>query len=186
MAIFVKAYLILSEVEFGDDPSKFLHTNKGEKGWTIGGIYELYNKDEIDWEFIRDILRVCNHKVKRASRILYADSETKRSVFDYFRKHYWDKILLDEVQDQSKANNIFLSAVHIGTRNAVKLAQKVAQVKQDGIVGQYTIKALNNYNETIFKSDFDKLEVSNYQNLIERNPNLEWARKGFLSRAYKV
>ena len=186
MANFSVAYLILSRVEFGDNPEKFLHTNPGEQGWTIGGIYELYNKEVIDWKFIRDVLEVCTYDPERASVMLYADSATKQSVFNHFRREYWDKILLDEVQDQSKANNIFLSGVHIGIRNAAKLAQKVVQVQQDGFIGQYTIRALNNYNEPMFKTHFDKLEIANYNNLIERNPNLEWARAGFLNRAYEV
>ena len=196
MANFSVAYLLLSKVEFGDNPQKFLHVNQGEDGWTIGGIYQLYNKDVIDWKFIREVLEVCGYdaeraevceyEVERASVMLYADTLIKQSVFNYFRKEYWDKILLDEVKDQSKANNIFLSGVHIGIRNAVKLAQKVVQVQQDGFIGQYTLKALNNYHEQLFKTHFDKLEIDNYNSLIKRNPNLAWAQNGFLNRAYAV
>jgi hypothetical protein len=38
----------------------------------------------------------------------------------------------------------------------------------------------------MFKTQFDKLEIDNYNNLIERNPNLEWAREGFINRVYAV
>ena len=38
----------------------------------------------------------------------------------------------------------------------------------------------------MFKAHFDKLELANYDNLIEINPNLEWARKGFINRVYEA
>ena len=144
MSTFSKAYLILSKVEFSNNPEKFLHTNQGEGAWTLGGIFQKANPDEIDWDFVNKVLAVCEFDVKRASVMLYADSITKQSVFSHIKKEYWDRLLLDEIHDQRTANNIFLSGVHIGIRNAAKLAQKVVQVQEDGFIGQYSIRALNN------------------------------------------
>ena len=187
MANFAPAYLKLSQAEFGNKPEQFLHKNKNEDGYTIGGIYQVANPDAFDWEFIEKVLAVCEFDLKRASVMLYADRQTKEAVFTFFKKEYWDRALLDEVMSQVQADNIFLSGVHIGMRNAVKLAQKVAQTQQDGIIGQYTLKALNNgFDDNYFKMQFDKLELENYDNLIERNPHLSWARQGFINRVYAV
>ncbi len=187
MANFKTAYVKLANAEFGSNPEKFLHKNQGENGYTIGGVYQVANPDSFNWEFIEKTLVLCEFDYKRASTMLYADDLIRESVENFFKRYYWDKALLDEVQGQVIAENIFLSGVHIGMKNAVKLAQKVAQTQQDGIIGQYTIKALNNgYDEIYFKKEFDKLELENYNNLIERNPNLEWARAGFINRVYTV
>ncbi len=187
MANFKKAYVKLANAEFGSNPEKFLHKNQGENGYTIGGIYQVANPNSFNWEFIEKTLALCNSDYGRASKMLYADDLVRESVEAFFKRYYWDKALLDEIHGQVVAENIFLSGVHIGMKNAIKLAQKVAQTKQDGVIGQYTIKALNNgYDENYFKKEFDKLELSNYNNLIERNPNLAWARNGFMTRVYAV
>ena len=186
MANFVKAYIKLTQAEFGNKPDQFLHLNAGENGYTLGGIYQKANPEAFDWIFIEGVLALCEFNLERASVMLYHDPITKERVFNFFKKYYWDTALLDSVQSQVQAENIFLSGVHIGVRNAVKLAQKVVQVQQDGIIGQYSIKALNYYDDNMFKRHFDKLELENYNNLIEKNPNLEWARQGFENRVYAV
>lgn len=192
MANFNEAYLILTKAEFGNKPEKFVHQNPGENGLTVGGIYQSANPTAIDWEFIQKLIDLCDEQIyadgtialERASVMIYADAKIKKQVHKYFKKHYWDKFLADEIMSQTQANNIFLSGVHIGVKNAVKLAQKVVQVQQDGVIGKYSIKALNFYDDNIFKIHFDKLELTNYNNLIERNPHLEWARAGFENRVY--
>ena len=186
MANFAPAYLKLSQAEFGNKPEQFLHKNKNEDGYTIGGIYQVANPDAFDWEFIEKTLALCDFDLERASVMLFHDRQIKEAVFNFFKKEYWNRALLDEVMSQVQAENIFLSGVHIGVKNAVKLAQKVVQVQQDGVIGQYSIKALNFYDDSIFKRTFDQLELENYDNLIERNPHLEWARKGFENRVYAV
>lgn len=190
MAKFNESYLILTKAEFDNDPKKFIHQNQGERGLTAGGIYESANPNALDWDFIRDLISLCEREIypdglsalERASVMAYADEKIKKQVYQYFKKYYWDAALLDEVMSQVQADNIFLSGVHIGVKSAVKLAQKVVQVQQDGVVGKYTLKALNFYDDNMFKIHFDKLEIQNYNNLIQKNPNLAWARNGFLNR----
>jgi hypothetical protein len=186
MANYSEAYLKITESEFSNNPEKFLHQNPNEDGLTIGGIYQKSNPDTFDWGFIQDVLEICHFDFERASRMLYADEATKQAVFKHFKTWYWNKCLLDEIQSQVIAENIFLAAVHIGVKNAVKLAQKVVQTQQDGIMGAFTIKALTNFDDNYFKARFDKLEIENYNNLIARNPHLAWARNGFIKRAYYV
>jgi len=184
MANFSEAYIKLCELEFSNKPEKFLHRNEGENGYTLGGIYQVANPSEFNWEFIEKIVSACAYDLERASVMLYQDENTTRQVFSFFKKYYWDRIHLDTVFSQVQAENIFFSGVHIGVRGAVMLAQKVVQTEEDGYLGEYTLKALNFYDDTMFKTAYDKLEIENYENLIQRNPNLSWAKQGFINRAY--
>lgn len=179
---FMKAYNKLKRLEFSNDPKKFLHQNKTEDHLTLGGCYEKWHKDKIDWHFVHNVVQVCNHDLERASEMLFADREIKTSVALFFKKEFWDKLRLDEVQSQKICNEIFLSACHIGSRNAIKLAQKQVMVLQDGLIGKYTLKALNAYNEKIFDTEFDKLEIENYSKMAV----FETYKNGFVKRAKAV
>jgi len=184
MSNFDIAFKKLCGLEFSDNPSKFLHKNEGEDGFTLGGVYQKANPIEFSWNFILQVLEVCNNDIERASIMLYNDEKTQKELYDFFKKNYWERCRLDSLYSQSQAENIFFSGVHIGVKNAVKLAQKVVQTEQDGYLGDKTVKAMNFYDDTMFKTSYDRLEIENYNNLIERNPALEWARDGFINRAY--
>lgn len=162
---FYKAYKILRELEYSNDPKKFLHKNSNETGYTLGGIYQKANPKAVNWDFISSLVSLCDGDMQRASEMLYADGITRTKVLLYFKKIYWDTARLDEVQSQKICNEIFLSGVHIGVKNAIKLAQKQIGVLEDGIIGSITIKALNNYNEDRFDKEFDNLEIDNYKKM---------------------
>lgn len=179
MAQFNDSYLILTKAEFSNKPEKFLHKNKSENHLTIGGIYAKYHKDAIDWTFIHEIIAACQFDIERASRMLYHDEVTYKSVYDFFKENFWDSIRLGELHSQNTANEIFLSAVHIGVKRAVELAQKTVGAKVDGLLGDRTIKCLNNYNEKAFDKEFDKTEIAFYK---MNNPDSIYF-DGFVARA---
>lgn len=176
---FQKGYDILKTLEFGKRPEKFLHQNKNEDYLTLGGCYEKYWKNSIDWEFVHKTLTACNYEMERASVMLYNDSRTRAEVAQFFKKEFWDKMRLDEIQSQKICNEIFLHGVHRGTKNAIKLAQKQIGVSQDGVIGSITIRALNNYNEDKFDREFDKLEIDVYSTLAV----FDLYKDGFVNRA---
>lgn len=63
-----------------------------------------------------------------------------------FKKHFWDKCKADTINSQSIANMLVDFAWHSGLGNAVPIMQKVVGFnKQDGIVGNMTITAINTY-----------------------------------------
>lgn len=186
MADFKKAYLKLTKAEFSNRPEKFLHKNSGESDITLGGIYRKANPESFDWEFIDKIIKACFYDYERASILLYNDSNTKESVFNFFRTHYWDKIRLDEVQNQNTAEEIFLMGVVTHPRTAIRLAQKLILVNPDGICGKYTLKALNNYNADMFDRQYDNFEMKHFDFIIEQNPDLSINREGWYSRSILV
>lgn len=183
MADFNESYRLLTQAEFSNKPEKFLHQNPNEEFVTLGGVYQKWHQLAVDWNFVHDVIRLCNRDLKRASVMLYNDKKTYKEVYEFFRKVFWCDIRIDEIHSQIIADNLFLSAVHIGQKNAIKIAQRTVGVVDDGIIGNITIKALNNYNQDLFKVQFDTREVENYMNIIDKNPNLAYAEDGFLSRS---
>lgn len=183
MADFKEAHLLLENAEFSSNPKKYLHKNQNENDLTLGGIYSKYHQLDINWHFVKGVLSLCNGDIQRASVMLYADEETRKNVFIFFREKFWYKMKLDEIQSQKIANEIYLSGVHIGITNAIKLAQETVMVKVDGIIGKMTIKALNNFDEDGFCRHFTMLEKKNYDRIIDRKPELEYARAGFIARS---
>lgn len=183
MANFDKAYEIMVEAEYSNNPEKFLHGNKFEKSATLGGIYRHANPTAIDWDFVDSILQACNHDFKRASKLLYADDRIQTQVYNFFKKHYWDSLRLGEIHSQIIANEIYLFGVVAGIKTAAKTAQRVVGAKVDGIIGDISIKCLNIYNETRFDEEFDEAEKRHFELVAEKNPNLKMYLNGWLNRS---
>lgn len=179
---YMKAFKLLKVLEYNNSPEKFLHKNRNESHATIGGVYLKFWEKEVNADFIYNTLEICDNDYKRASTMLYYDSITRAKVASFFKIFFWDKCRLDEVQSQKICNEIFLFAVHVGVKNAVKTAQKQVGVSQDGIIGKITIKALNNFNENRFDVEFDTLELEYYKGLevFNKYPN------GFTNRSVAV
>ena len=93
---------------------------------------------------------------------------------------------LDYINDNIKANEMFIFGVNAGHHNAIKAAQKLVGVNTDGIIGEKTIKAINDYDTLAFDLGYDRLEVAYYQSLIEKNPSLAINERGWIRRAKAV
>ena len=61
-----------------------------------------------------------------------------------FKKYFWNKWKADEIKTQAIAN-LLVDWVWASGAYGIKLPQKVLGVKIDGIVGEKTIAAINNY-----------------------------------------
>ena len=178
---YARAFKILKIKEYSNRPDKFLHSNKNEEMATLGGLYRLYNP-QMDWEFVDNIVASCDGDIERASVLLHSDDKMRMSVFNAFKKSYWDVLKLDEIQSNIICINVFLSAVHVGTRRASKIVQKVVKASVDGIIGANSVKAINNFDEDIFERIFKKEMIIYYNKVIENKPELEDCRSGFYSR----
>lgn len=172
------------QVEFANVPEKFLHKNSGEDGFTLGGIYQKANPIGIDWGLVEWL----ESKVGmiRASRMLFNDKETMKSVENIFYDRYWYPMRLDEVESQKIADEIFMMGVVSGNKQAVKLAQRLINVDDDGIIGRNTIRALNAFNEDTFDKVYDSLEVEYFENLAENKPRFAKFLNGWKNRSVAV
>lgn len=99
-----------------------------------------------------------------------------------YKKNYWDKVGGDAIKFYSVALTIFDQAVNRGISAAVKQAQRVAGVNQDGAIGAQTIAAINKTPESEFLNLFLKESEAAYKTIVSRNPSQEVFLKGWLKR----
>lgn len=177
-----KSMQLLRQLEFSNDNTKLLHKNKFEDGLTYYGIYQSAHPSWRGWKIINQYL-ANEPDLKKCSLILANVSDLNKLVLDFYKREFWDKAQLDLVDSQKIADEIFLFGVNVGMRTSIKMAQRLANVLVDGIVGQKTINALNGFNESIFDMKFDELEKKHYDKIIESKPYLSINKKGWYNRA---
>ena len=101
-----------------------------------------------------------------------------------YKKFYWNKIKGNEINNQKIAELIFDTAVNMGVRRAAKLAQKILNVKQDGIIGAITLNTLNNVNEEVFTKDYKLARIAKYVE-IAKGDKIKFLR-GWIKRVLEV
>lgn len=184
MANFNEAFEILMRLEFRG-ASDALHINPTEDGLTFMGIYEKAHPRWPGWDKIRASLR--NFKnLEYVSNLLYKDSELREMVRVFYKRVFWGKMRGDEIDSQLKANEIFIFGVNVGMKKAIKTVQEIVGAEADGVMGEITLDALNNYKEENFDKAFDRAEIAYYQRIIESNPSFRIYANGWRNRAYAV
>ena len=68
---------------------------------------------------------------------------------------------------------------------AIKKAQEVVNVENDGIVGKITINALNSYSPLKFVSEYKQKQIKYYENLVYVNPKNSIYLTGWINRVRK-
>lgn len=184
MKNFTNAFYTLMSLEF-NSPKDALHKNPNEKGLTFMGIYEAAHPNWQGWGQVRAAINAYGD-LKKASIALYNDDALVNLVASFYKKTYWDALCLDDANSQLKANELFCFAVNVGVKSAVRVLQNMLGLQCDGIMGQETLRALNNYNEQAFDVDFDRAEIAYYRNLIRKNPRLGVYERGWENRARSV
>lgn len=181
---YTQAFNLLMSLEFSR-PEKALHKNPNEKGLTFMGIYEAAHPSWQGWGQVRAAINAYGD-LEKASVALYNDDALIEKVKIFYKKEFWDKMRLDEVDSELKSCELFVFGVNVDTVPAVKVLQRLLGVVVDGIMGQKTLKALNDYNEQSFDVDFDRAEIAYYRNLVKAKPEYHIYERGWINRAEKV
>lgn len=181
---YTQAFNLLMSLEFSR-PKKALHKNPTENGLTFMGIYEAAHPNWQGWEQVRAAINAYSD-LERASVALYNDDTLIEKVKIFYKKEFWDKMRLDEVDSGLKACELFVFGVNVDTVPAVRVLQRLLGVVADGIMGAQTLKALNNYNEQAFDVDFDRAEIAYYRNLVKARPEYRVYERGWENRARKI
>ena len=184
MADFKEAMAFLETLEFSS-PSDILHKNPKEKDITFYGIYKYAHPSWAGWDKVLKAIDKMGN-LEKASVLLSKDSELKELVYKFYKSEFWNAMKLDYIEDNIKANEMFVFGVNAGQANAIKAAQKLVGVSVDGIIGEKTIRAINAYDTLAFDLGYDRLEIAYYQSLIERDPSLAINRQGWIRRAKAV
>ena len=184
MANFNEAFQILMRLEFSK-PEDALDKNPTERGWTFMGIYQAAHPHWAGWDEILGAVAY-GGDIEKISRALYGRENLRAEVRRFYKEAYWDRMRLDEVQSQIKGNEMFIFAVNVGIKPAVRVTQQLVGVVNDGIVGEQTLAAINRYDEERFDKQFDRAELQYYNSLIEKNPKYKIYANGWRNRALAV
>ena len=184
MANFNEAFKILMRLEFSF-PEKAMHKNPTEKEWTFMGIYQKYHPSWKGWDEILAALAY-GGDIKKISRVLFDSEDLQDEVWKFYKQMYWDKMRLGEINSQLKANEMFIFGVNADIKPAIRVAQRIAGVVDDGIMGEISLAAINKVNEEKFDKEFDRAELEYYNMLIKQNPKLRIYANGWRRRAEAV
>jgi lysozyme family protein len=99
---------------------------------------------------------------------------------ELYKERYWNKMGLYGI-DNEIALHIFDFGVNSGPRTAIKKAQRLAGTLADGVFGNMTMKAINNYDGD-FLEDYKDVRRNYYRYLADRRPSQNVLLKGWLNR----
>lgn len=157
--------------------------NGGETMWGIARNFWGEDKrlkefwKELDWykqgmidykgsaEYYKRINNLCSNNIIMVNK-----------AKDFYKEEFWNKMKGEMIKSQKVANNLFDFFVNAGN-NAIKVAQRQLGVEADGIVGDKTLKAINDAGEN-FNSRLSLAREHYYKSL--KRPQFE---KGWLVRA---
>lgn len=179
-----KVFDIMLKLEF-NSPANALHVNKTETGYTFMGIYQKAHPNLVMWKQIDETVKR-HKKLSDASVELYSNKILLEEVKMFYKKNFWDRMRLDEIVDQHKANEMFVFGVNAGCGRSVRLAQLVVGTVADGLIGPKTIAAINSYDVDEFDREFDEEEVKYYEAIVRNNPEKSIFLNGWKNRAKAV
>lgn len=108
---------------------------------------------------------------------------TKDQAKFLYYKYFWLPYHFQQLTNQEITVKLFDTTVNIGPIPAINMAQHIAQVAIDGIIGPITAGVLNAVNSDDFLSDYRLALKHYYLNLVITNPKLDIFLNGWLQRA---
>ncbi len=109
------------------------------------------------------------------------------SILYIYKTYFWDKLRADEISSLPIASHLFDIAVNSGNKRAVRLIQETCnyfekELKVDGVMGEKTIKAINECVPLLLNTALYYNRVEFYENIVKSNPSqkvflLGWKRR---------
>lgn len=144
-------------------------------GETYAGIARNYHSYWTGWSYIDSLTK----PIKTNSKFSQLDNQVKE-----FYLALWNKNLIGSINSQPVANLLFDYIVH-SSSHAIKAIQRIVGVKDDGVMGILTLKAINNANENfVYKKLLEERE-SWFNYLVQKDPTQSKFLSGWLYRLQK-
>jgi lysozyme family protein len=105
---------------------------------------------------------------------------TQEQACAIYEKFFWR---FNNINSQKIANKLFDASVNLGNQQAIKFAQRICNVEDDGICGSNTIKAINDKNSQEFIDEYVKMQTNYYLKIIKNDPSQVIFKNGWLKRA---
>lgn len=107
-------------------------------GETYMGISRKNNPKWVGWGVIDEEKK---KGIKNINTRLKQNESLTNSVKLYYKIHYWDVMLLDEVPNQRIAHQMFDTAVNMGVTAAIRFAQQCLMMT---VTGKFSLELLTN------------------------------------------
>lgn len=106
-------------------------------------------------------------------------------VSDFYRDNFWHAVQGDGLHDQQIAQSIFDFAVNAGVPTAARLAQQVAGVNADGIIGKQSLAALNAISAELFMPRYALAKIARYAAIVNKDASQSKFLLGWINRTLK-
>lgn len=187
MAIFDEAYNITLKFEGG-----YSNDKDDAGGETYKGIARKYHPTWSGWEVIDRAKKLPNFPKR-----LEEDLNFVLMIKEFYKNHYWNRFLGDDISYQEIANEVFDTAVNMGVTRSCKFLQEsmnflnrdeflFPDLVVDGLVGRKTLNALNSKLpqkdiKHLYKI-LNLLQGNHYLEYMRKSPIQEKFARGWLSR----
>lgn len=144
-----------------------LHRNPTEVAETYAGIYRKVFPNWKGWQYV---------------------DRDKTPPTELVREHYYEEFykVLEGIQSGKIRFIIFEFAVNAGLKKSIKIAQVVAGVIADGVLGPKSLAALNAQDEERFVTNFTLARIKHYLDLANKAPQRYGVYlRGWLNRAFE-
>lgn len=139
--------------------------------WAGWGIVDKYKSTKADAHVM---VQLCENNV-----------ELQQMVHRFYRVNFWDKIMGDQIMNQLVADNIYDFAVNSGVSRAVKYAQRIVKTTEDGIMGNQTIKAINQNIEG-FVTKYKAERLAFFNRIVQNDSTQSVFIKGWTNRVHNA
>lgn len=108
-----------------------------------------------------------------------------------YKKQYWERMGLDDVDDQNIATCLFDTGVNRGVHVGALYAQQTcnglgARLVLDGVIGPLSKQEINYHQRALFIQYYERLEWAGYQAILSTHPEDEKYRLGWEGRAKRL
>lgn len=113
----------------------------------------------------------------------------RQGAIEIYRRFWWDKYRYAAFNELVVVEKVFDLAVNMGGFGAHKLLQIAINrlsekpIKVDGILGGKTFGAANLKDGAELRHELRECAKHRYIEILANNPQMEWARNGWLNRA---
>lgn len=174
MARFDEAFKITERNEGG-----YANNPADNGGETYAGVARKFWPNWSGWGII-DAAKKINKSAKHINQYAKANG-IDAHVGKFYKTNFWDANKLDLFNDQQLANNVYDFGVNSGVIKAAKVLQQALKIKDDGIVGNQTIAAVNASNVKDLHNTYNGARIEFY-NRIAQNPGQSQFLRSWLSR----
>lgn len=126
-----------------------------------------------------------SHYLGRPATVDEVADMTLETASAIYRQLYWTPLKLDQA-DSAVATALFDAAVLCGPSRAVKLAQRVLQVKDDGLLGPLTSSALSRADRQDFLLQYVPQLVQFFLHIVTYDPTQAKFLEGWTRRSLRL